>query len=205
MCGKSKGELYHIRTLQAGDTLKSAAKIRGDHIVQLRTGDIDLIAVEAKYHHKCYQMYTSSDHLKRISKETAIDEESCYSKAFSLLLCEIHEALSIEHKVYRVTDIRDRYRHILSQLDVDGKNYKSHKIKNRFIGQYGKMIVFHQPKDVSKSELVYMKRSTGPIVEDLFEVNGSTEADTLHVREISSADVVLYQAALILREKLFEL
>ena len=91
--------------------------------MQLRIRDFDLIAVEAKYHGKCYQMYTSSDHLNIISKETATDEESCYSKAFSLLLCEIHEALAREHKVYRLTDIRDRYRHILSQLDVDGKNY----------------------------------------------------------------------------------
>ena len=110
VCGKSEGELHQIRTFQAGETLKAAASIREDRMVQLRIGDMDLIAAEAKYHRTCWQTYTSSDHLKRLYKEKANDEESCYSKAFSLLLFEIYDALSIEHKVYKLTDIRDRYR-----------------------------------------------------------------------------------------------
>lgn len=54
------------------------------------------------------------------------------------LLFEIHDAFSIEHKVYKLTDIRDRYRYILSQLDIDSKSYKSHKIKGRLIEHYDK-------------------------------------------------------------------
>ena len=206
ICGKSGKALCQIMTYQAGEKLCNAADKRNDEDVKCRLGDYDLIAYEGKYHKTCYQTFTSPDHLSRIKNMSRSDDDigNQYSKAFSMLLVELDVGLLQSQNIYELTNIRDRYRQILSTLGVNGQSYTSTRVKDRLLQHYGSLISFHRPEAKVKSEFVFASdNAAGRAVESLLEITSDAVLKVdAPVLQMDDKTAVLVRAALILNAEI---
>ena len=88
-------DLCNVCTFGACKTIEDAAELRGDEVMMIRIKGVDLIAAEAKYHKSCHSQYVSKSNLKQqIFKESNLQEESLYSKAFQTIASDIQEGLA---------------------------------------------------------------------------------------------------------------
>lgn len=207
-CQKTKHRgtkaLINVSTFDAAKVIRSAAEARGDDTMILNIRDVDLIAVEAKYHSICRASYVSKSNLKHF-KEEDVEEECMYALAFECLLEEINPGIT-SGKAYDMAFLLDRYQSILLGKGISSYNsYRSEKLKRRLSNHFLDSIVFHKQQDPSKPELIY---SSSISVQDIInaaakqEIN-QAESQPKSVQDISTEKkTVLYHAAQILRSDL---
>lgn len=103
-----------------------------------------------------------------------------------------------------MTNIRDRYRQILSSYGIDGQQYKSSRVKERLLQHYGNRITFYRPELRTKSELVFASDSTaGRAVETATDITADAYLKIdAPVMNIGDRSAVLIRAALILNAEI---
>ena len=154
--------LTNISTFEACKSVRLVAEGQGDdsmlHILHSVNGD--LIAAEAKYHKNCFALYVS----KRSKANKEDDRESVYDKAFQVLANNIIAGID-QGRAYDITSLLNRFRDILAGLQSsqmgaggDPASYTSQRLKVRLQKQFSSNIVFHQPADRSKPELIYSSK-----------------------------------------------
>lgn len=206
---KHKGvkTLINVSSFDACKSIVAAAEARAylDFITNIR--ELDLIAVEAKYHSACRASYVSKSNLKRQTFKDEDEKEECiYEKSFKELLTEIDNEITAG-KAFEMTFLLERYKEKLSLNGVPSPAYRSEKLKKRLSNYFGNSIVFHKPPDPSKPELIY---SSSISVKSLINAAVSTaKADdylscSYSPEEKDDAEAeklkVLFEAAQILKE-----
>ena len=159
----------------------------------------DLIAAEAKYHKNCFATYVGKKSSLCLAKGEAVD--SPHEQAFQELVIDL--AVGIEQgRAYDMMSLLGKYQDILTQKGVaNPESYTTQNLKIRLQKHFSSAIVFHQPADRSKSELLYSSSVNIRDVLNAWEVfqppsNGNVRANerTLQTSEI------LHVASLIKQE-----
>lgn len=208
-CQKTKHKgtkvLINVTTFDAAKVIRSAADARGDDVMIHNIRDVDLIAIEAKYHSICRSSYVSKSNLKHFKDEDT-EEECMYSLAFECLLEEINPGIT-SGRAYDMAFLLDRYKSILLENGSSSYNsYRSEKLKRRLKNHFLDSITFHKQQDPSMPELIY---SSSISVQDIInaaakqECNLQAEPQPKSVQDTSTENnTILYHAAQILRTDL---
>ena len=152
---KKNRDLTNVRTFEACQTIRLAAERKGDtsmlHILNGVNGD--LIAAEAKYHKNCFATYVSKKSTSCLAKGEAVD--SPHERAFQELVIDLAAGID-QGRAYNMMSLLGKYRDILTEKGAaNPESYTTQNLKIRLQKHFSTMIVFHQPADRSKSELVY--------------------------------------------------
>ena len=152
---KKNRDLTNVRTFEACQTIRLAAERKGDtsmlHILNGVNGD--LIAAEAKYHKNCFATYVSKKSTSCLAKGEAVD--SPHERAFQELVIDLAAGID-QGRAYNMMSLLGKYRDILTEKGAaNPESYTTQNLKIRLQKHFSTTIVFHQPADRSKSELVY--------------------------------------------------
>ena len=113
----------------------------------------DLIAMEAKYHKNCFATYVSKKSTLGLAKGEAVD--SPHERAFQELVIDLNAGIE-QGRAYDMMSLLAKYRDILTQKGATNpESYTTQNLKIRLQKHFSNAIVFHQPAERSKSELVY--------------------------------------------------
>ena len=152
---KKVREMQSVCTLGACQTIKEAAESKCDermlHI--LRGVNNELIAAEAKYHKSCFASYVSKSNLKHQTFREK-DGESLYHEAFQGLAESISDGIA-RGRAYDMVSLLSMYKGLLANKEINASSYTTQHLKKRLQHRFTTSIVFHQPSDKSKPELVY--------------------------------------------------
>lgn len=152
---KKSRDLTNVCTFEACQSIQLAAERKGDssmlHILNGVNGD--LIAMEAKYHKNCFATYVSKKSTLGLAKGEAVD--SPHERAFRELVIDLNVGIE-QGRAYDMTSLLAKYRDILVQKGATNPDsYTTQNLKIRLQKHFSNGIVFHQPAERSKSELVY--------------------------------------------------
>ena len=196
--------LTNISTFEACESVRLAAEGQGDdsmlHILHSVNGD--LIAAEAKYHKNCFALYVS----KRSKANKEDGRESVYDKAFQVLANNITAGID-QGRAYDMTSLLNRFRDILAGLQSsqtgaggDPASYTSQRLKVRLQKHFSSNIVFHQPADRSKPELIYSSKVNVQAILNAWSIFKSPVNDTEDKEETAHLAEICRVASLIKRE-----
>ena len=108
---------------------------------------------EAKCHKNCFATYVSNKSTLCLAKGEAID--SPHERAFQELVNDLAPGIE-QGRAYDMISLPGKYRDILTQKGAaNPERYTTQNLKIRLQKHFSSAIVFHQPADRSKSELVY--------------------------------------------------
>ena len=154
--GKRKStEMRRVKTSDRQDSIRRAAKERGDLDMLGRIEAVDLIKEGAVYHNGCMSTYTSKEHIKRLQQKT--DEEDTheeatdvYKLAFTMLIEEIDVDLQ-GGKAFRLKDLAERYNNLLPKTC---EVYHSQLLQRRLERHYGDKIITQSQQGQGKSTII---------------------------------------------------
>ena len=109
------------------------------------------VAVEAKYHKNCFALYVTKKTLHHHANDQS---DSPHERAFQEMTTDISQGLD-QGKAYDMGSLLTRYREILEEKGVQGDSYTTQRLKVRLEKHFGDSVVFHQPSDKTKPELLY--------------------------------------------------
>ena len=156
---KKEKVMQSVSTLTACNTIMQCAEAKGDQdMLRVLMGvSNDLVAAEAKYHKTCFASYVSKSNLRSQVFKDDEGKESVYGDAFREMAFEIGTGLE-SGMAYDMVSLLKKYIELLEERGVDGQKYTSQKLKLRMKSHFGETIVFHQPYQRSRSELVYSSK-----------------------------------------------
>lgn len=163
-----------------GGRLREAAKRKSDESILLHIADKDCVALEVKYHKRCYDGYTS---FLRCTGENEDAEESeihdknlCkYEESFDVFCERFVKARIINNdEIHRMKKIEEEFVKTVEQVEgIDASNYRRFRLKERLLERFPQL-VFHTPKKRNKSEIVYAKSiCKGAVAEHYLSNEGS--------------------------------
>ncbi|XP_029768566.1 uncharacterized protein LOC112109007 [Terrapene carolina triunguis] len=204
---KKDKKLHRIETFERVANLREAALQRGDADMLRRASVEDLIAKEAVYHATCISSYLSKTNLK--AKQSTI--QSPYDIAFYRLIEEIDNDLMDNKKALLLSKLLQRYKALLPS-EIETASYSSSKLQARLVKHYGSAISFHAQHGQGKSTIILCSAIT---LADAIQASSNPKQalksskcflDGLPASEpgdqLSNAQVVLYNAASILRSEI---
>ena len=153
---KKDRNLINIVTFEACNTIKESAEAREDHqmLDVLRSVNYDLIAAEGKYHKACHASYVSKVNIKRVQRDTSTTVENPFDEAFNQLVKTITPEIN-NGKACDMNNLLAMFKNELEKLCNARESYTKQKLKARLVAHYKEDLVFHQPPQQSKQEIVY--------------------------------------------------
>ena len=109
----------------------------------------DLVAAEARYHKACHATYISKTNLYYEGRQ-----ETSYDIAFQKLTDYMSTDLD-GGNAFEMSTVIGRYKDYLNEQQMSLNSYTTQRLKLRLNKHFGDKIVFHQPYDRTKSELLY--------------------------------------------------
>ncbi len=205
--------------------LRTAAEKKNDERILVQIRGKDCVALEVRYHKVCYSNYTKF--LTRETKERSETEKSTsvYEKSYDVFCKKVIETEVIGNKQMKyMNELLEKFVTIARDTEnVDASKYRAFKLKQRLMKSYPQL-VFCVPKMRNVSEIVYVENlDSSELVEehmlsksenkdeDWDEENCTIEDEDLNsnAETVGSSEVnelqILYNAALILREKVQEI
>ena len=153
--------------------MREAAKRKNDQKILIHIEDKDCVALEVKYHRRCYSSYTSFlRHVTTTQYQNILPYDSrLYAKSFDIF-CEkfIRPKIIEKEKIYYMKAIKEKFVQTVKQVeDCDASSYRTFRLKERLIEMFPQL-VFHTPKKRNKSEIVYVEDiSQGSVAESYLE------------------------------------
>ncbi|KAK3696845.1 hypothetical protein QZH41_003454 [Actinostola sp. cb2023] len=158
---KKVKKMISVTTFEACQSIRSAAETKGDedmlHI--LRSVNFDLIAAEAVYHKACHASYVSKTNLKYQAQKEESMPKNEYEEAFHELVNSVENNI-MSGKSYDMNTLLIKYKSLLEQNGVQAESYTRQRLKLRLTAYFKDNVVFHQPFDRTKPELVYSSSIT---------------------------------------------
>ena len=153
---KRDRKLINITTFEACNSIKESAEAREDHelLSVLQTVNYDLIAAEGKYHKACHASYISKVNIKHKQRDASIIKESTFDEAFNRLVKTITPEIE-NGKAYDMNGLLVMFKREMEKLGNDSQSYTKQKLKVRLMSHFKEQLVFHQPPQQSKPEIVY--------------------------------------------------
>ena len=173
----------------------------------------DCVAIEVKYHVRCYKSYTSF--LSRPSTCCSTlqkDQVTKYTNSFESFCCFVKEEIIDGHNIYYMSRLKDKFVKTVRDVEnEDASNYRTYRLKERLQERFPQL-VFHTPKVRNRSEIVYVEDFyQGNVAESLLisEERGSDDStdeekleDDVRMDHASVALKDIYSVALELRENI---
>ena len=124
----------------------------------------DCVAVEARYHKRCYQAYTKC--LTR--NENTIEGPTLYDSAFDQFCIEVIEKRIIKNnEILLLGYLLKKFTSCVQAIEMVDVPYQAARLKKRIHMRYPQ-IVFHTSKTMNKGTLVYVdSMSAGEVADDL--------------------------------------
>ena len=131
----------------------------------------DFIANRATYHNANRTQYTSKSNLKHKSNHgNTQKQEDVYETAFNKLVTSITDGIQMG-RAYKIVALLKTYKTILNTYGISAAGYKAQKLKNRLNKHFKDKVVFYQPHQLSKSQLMY---SSSISIQDLINTASSS-------------------------------
>jgi hypothetical protein len=113
-----------------GGKLREAAIKKNDDRMLLYILNKDCVAVEAKYHRRCYKRYVSPvEHMNVIEEGL---EERIYSKSFDYLCVDVKERIIDNYNIFFMNRLKNDFVKIVKDLEnEDATNYRTFRLKAR--------------------------------------------------------------------------
>ncbi len=130
-----------------GGKLKEAATKKADESILIQIADKDLVALEVKYHKRCYEKYTSflrHSHSTRSNDNEAKKSECKYEESFNVF-CEefIKEKVIKQENIFYMKRLRGEFvRTVKCVENLDGSSYRTFRLKERLRKRFPRL-VFH--------------------------------------------------------------
>lgn len=138
--------------------MRNAATLKGDESILLEIQDKDCIALEVKYHRRCYEKYTSFvRHNKDIpTSNTSAKPSGKFEESFNIFCDEFIKTKIIEEEnIVYMAKILQAFIETVSQVEnEDASSYRASRLKQRLQERFPEL-VFQRPRVRSKSEIVY--------------------------------------------------
>ena len=151
------------QTLTAGKLLQAAA-MKNDEAILLQLQGRDCVAVEARYHNKCYKAYTKFLYK---AKDTSEETINLYSKAFEVFCNEVIDAKIIkQQEILLLSHLHRRFSFYMKSLEnVENSSINSYRLRQRIQKSYPQN-VFHPSRTRRRGTLVYSETVTTGFVAD---------------------------------------
>ncbi|XP_028419097.1 uncharacterized protein LOC114544759 [Dendronephthya gigantea] len=172
-----------------GGKLKEAATRKNDESVLIQIANKDMVALEVKYHKRCYEKYTSFLRHTRQSNEKETEKHECkYEKSFDVFCMEFVNARIIrQDNIFYMKKLTKEFIKTVRRVEKeDASSYRSFRLKKRLRKRFPQL-VFHRPKVRSKSEIVYAECLSQASVAESFMGNNeetsqsSQESDSFEI------------------------
>lgn len=202
---KKVKEMFRVSTFQACETIMQAAIAKGDDdlLRVTRAVNNDLIAAEARYHKICHASYISKANLMSAAFHEG-GQETTYDAVFRELADQI--TMELQHgKAFETSALLIRYKAMLQEQGGIGESYTCQRLKLRLKKYFGDDIVFHQPHDRTKSELLYSSSiSIKDILNSAYQSNSGISEHPPTVAGEHEGDPVrlLYQTAKLIKSEI---
>ena len=154
------------QTLSAG-LLQKAAEQKNDEDILVHIRGKDCVAIEARYHNRCYKNYT-----RCLWKKTEqLTEPSLYDEAFDRFCEEIVQKRIIDQEeILLLSYLLKKFVDYLKDLnDTAVVPYQASRLKKRIASRYPQ-VSFHASRTMNKGTLVYADSiSPGHVADNLME------------------------------------
>lgn len=152
-----RDKLRIAETLDCG-LLRKAAELRKDESILRQIRSKDCVAIEVKYHDKCYKTYTRFVGGKEVPVEKAQSVKTKYNHAYSKFCDDVIEKTILEEKkVYSSKALFQKFvAYVLIVEDLDASNYRTSRLKMRLQNDYPDLVFFPR-KQRNECELVYSR------------------------------------------------
>ena len=173
------------QTLNAG-ILEESATIRKDESVLLHIKGRDCVAIEARYHKRCYQMYT-----KVLTRTPKIKGPTLYDKAFDIFCKDVVEERIINRgEVLMLSYLLKKFISCVKSIEKIEVPYQAARLRKRIKDRFPH-VVFHASRTMNKGTLVYSDAiNVGDVADNLQENDGYDDdlaANTDTNMEVQSA------------------
>ena len=165
-----------------GGKLREAATKKNDDRILLHILNKDCVAVEVKYHRRCYKRYVSPiEHIN----ETEELQERIYGKSFDSFCAYVKKNIIDDHNIFYMTKLKNEFVRIVKDLEnEDASNYRAFRLKQRLKERFPQL-VFHTPKVRNRSEIVYTEDlSRGNVAEILLTTDEQSELNETEDEEM---------------------
>lgn len=194
--------------LSATKKLLEAAETKQDEELLRSIRGYDLVAMGVRYHRSCYRYYTNLKAFDRLRGPQVKNQNTFYDDAYEEITSYVKKAVFDEARVVFMSDLLSMFNQKLQDLGVKQPSYRSEKLKKRLLKQYGDALSFWQPRDLTKSEVIYDSAiPTGQIVESGLqsaEPTPSPEDKLSKKPNLESESATLHHAAKFIRRTLLD-
>ena len=169
-------DLSLAQTLTAG-VLEEVAKISNDESILIHIRGKDCVALEARYHKRCYQRYT-----KCLSNKPRDIGPTLYDQAFDEFCMEVIETRILQKKeILLLSFLLKKFIGCVQKIENTHICYQAARLKKRIQKKYPQ-IVFHGSKTMTRGTLVYADSIVaGNVADDMMDIdevdNDSEEED----------------------------
>ena len=110
----------------------------------------DTIAMEIKYHRKCYKNYVHPEQLAKLEEQNCQEKDAGtegYDKAFGKVKEFVEKEVIAAAKAIPMSTLIEKYTFFLTEEGVDVVTYRSTRLKNRLTRFFGERLSFHRPSN----------------------------------------------------------
>ncbi|XP_071832154.1 uncharacterized protein [Apostichopus japonicus] len=134
--------------------LLEAARLHGDHRILLQIEHKDLVAIEVRYHNKCYRNFTRGV----IEMKSTAEKESKFEPSFKVFAESIVTARLIKgQEILRLKTLNVLFRQIVKNTQaLDASHFTTQRLKVQLRTRFHNL-VFVKPSKRFESEIVYAK------------------------------------------------
>ena len=144
--------LILCETINGGLLLDAATK-KNDERILLQIMDKDCVAIEVRYHRKCYTNYTNF--LLKQDKKASDGAKSLYDAGYEQFCKEVVEELIKNKRVTFMSHLHLKFVKIVQRVEgLDARDFRKFRLKERLIHSYPQL-VFVTPKRRNVSEIVF--------------------------------------------------
>ena len=169
-----------------GGKLREAATRKDDQRILLHILGNDCVALEVKYHKRCYEHYTSF--LRHANPKDAIKYK--FNKSFECFSSWVKKEVIENENIFYMRKLKEVFiKTVMEMENEDASHYKTIRLKRRLQDKFPQL-VFHKPKRRYNSETVFSEDvNQGTVVERaLTETDDQSDEDTDHENEIDEAN-----------------
>ena len=144
------------------------------------------MALEVKYHKRCYEHYTSF--LRHANPKDAIKYK--FNKSFECFSSWVKKEVIENENIFYMRKLKEVFiKTVMEMENEDASHYKTIRLKRRLQDKFPQF-VFHKPKRRYSSEIVFSEDvNQGTVVERaLTETDDQSDEDTDHEDEIDEAN-----------------
>ena len=132
-------QLHAVATLEWGQKFLKMAQEIGDQVLEVRLGNGDCVASEAKYHRECYVAYANKYRGEKRKEANTADEEKQLKEERVLL--EIFEGMKEDAKngefTFTLAKLFEQFKERRTELGLEETTLRPTDLKDKIVAEFG--------------------------------------------------------------------